>query len=122
MTPRAKSDSGFDPRKKYVKKPPPKDYVCSHCGDIYHYPVHYCPICKSHGHQAINGSKPQGCGSCLSGLSRSGQAHMRATRTWNGVKGIQAAYDAPEFYDGELEICNMTVMPIWIDYESGNAH
>jgi hypothetical protein len=109
-------------KKKYVKKPPKPKIPCQHCGEIFEYPVHYCPICKMHGHQAIHGTNPEGCSGCLSGLTKSGQAKMRAERKWHGVIGISAYYDWPEFYDGQQEICNMTVMPVWVDYESGNAH
>jgi hypothetical protein len=120
MTP--KGEKKTTARKKYVAKKVRQEIPCAHCGEIFSYPVSYCPICKQHGHQAIAGNDPRGCGSCRSGLSRSGQAHMRATRTWNGCKIIAAAYDMPEFYDGQQEISNMTLMPLWVTYESGNAH
>lgn len=111
------------PRKKYVKKKAANEIPCPHCGQLFPISMQYCEICKRHVVEAIEGPCKDGkCGSCRDGLSKQGQAYMRATRTWNGVRGISAYYDWPEFYDGDQEICNMTVMPVWVDYASGNAH
>lgn len=112
----------YKPKKKYVKKIIRESIPCSHCGQIFHFPVLYCPICKTHSHQAIAGTNPNGCSGCLRGLTTSGQAHMRANRTWNGVHGIEGEYDRPEFYDMELEINNMTIMPVWINNECDNVY
>lgn len=110
-------------KKKYVKRPSKPKIPCKHCGEIFEYKVGFCKICKMHVHEALYGDlKEDTCGACRSGLSTAGRNYQREHRIFFGVKGITAAYDFPEWYDMQQEISNMTVMPVWVDYESGNAH
>jgi hypothetical protein len=122
MTPKVKKVGPPARKKKYVPRPKVVETPCKHCGQIFTFDVMYCPICKSHGHIAVNGNNPEGCCACLRGATPPGQARMRGMGTWTGIVGIEGEYDNPEFYDGLQEICNMTVMPVWNNYESGNAH
>lgn len=118
-----KKKAGNGQPKRVVKRPDRPQIPCMHCGLIFEYKVGFCKVCNRHIHEALYGDRKfDVCWDCRSGLSTPGEKWQRANRKWNGVIGIEAAYDKPEFYDGEQEISNMTIMPLWVNYESGNAH
>lgn len=100
-------------KKKYVKKTIRKQFPCSHCGEILDFPSFFCECCNQHSHALFYSPDPKLCGCCYDGLSRQGQARLRALRQWRGYKFQAAASDQPEWHDMLRELNCSTIMLAW---------